>query len=226
MDLALEIVTQEGHDALTMQRIATGLDCGIATVYRLFPSRDALVAELLHQALDTLHGSWLLGLSHLDDYLAKAAVAGADAALARALGAAWFWVVAEDTYGPEIDLARRLFIDRDIVVPDDQAALVVPASLRLLNEGRQRIDDAVEAGALEPGNGVERAIVLIASITGVVLTAKFSRWDASLFDARALAARATQDAFRAWGAPPEAIEAAFAIVDGLDHTRGLAPRVG
>ena len=50
-----------------MQRLATELECGIASVYRLFPSKDALIAEILHDALDELHAAWLLGLAHVDD---------------------------------------------------------------------------------------------------------------------------------------------------------------
>ncbi len=225
VDLALDLVTADGHEALTMQRIAEELECGIASVYRLFPSRDALIAELQHQALDVLHASWLLGASHLDDDLAAAGTDPAGAALARAVGAAWFWVVAEDGFGPQMDLSRRLFVDRSIVVPDEQAARIVPAALRLLDEGRRALDDAAEAGAITGGNSVERAVLLIASITGVVLTSKFSRWDQALFDSRHLAAQAIRDDFTAWGAATEALDTAFELVSAAGASGRLAPAV-
>jgi hypothetical protein len=72
---------------------------------------------------------------------------------------------------------------------------------------------------------VERAILLIASITGVVLTAKFGRWDQALFDGRHLARQAIADDFTAWGAPPEQLEAAFAIVAAVADAGALAPLV-
>lgn len=225
VDLALDLVTTEGHEALTMQRLADELECGIASVYRLFPSRDALIAELQHQALDVLHGSWLLGASHLDDDIERAGLDADTAALTRAVGAIWFWIVAEDTYGPQLDLSRRLFVDRSIVVPDEQAALIVPAALRLLDDGRRSLDDAADAGAIEAGNSVERAILLIASTTGVVLTAKFSRWDQALFDARHLAAQAIRDDFTAWGARPEALDTAFELAAATAEDGRLAPRI-
>ena len=222
--LALEVVSTEGHDALTMQRMADQLECGIASVYRLFPSKDALIAELLLRALDTVHTSWRRGFEHVAARTAADGLRPRDAALARAVAAAWFWVVADDTHPSQIDLARRLFVDRRIVVPTEQAARVLPAALAMLNDGRTVIDEAAEAGALEPGNGIERGITLIASLTGVVLTAKFDRWDQSMFDGRHLAAVSLRDTFRGWGAAEQPLERALALAQELG-AEGLAPIV-
>jgi hypothetical protein len=141
------------------------------------------------------------------------------------VGSAWFWVVADDRYGPQVDLARRLFIDRRIVVPTEQAAQILPAALRLLDQGRQAFDGAVDAGSLEPGNGIERSILFIASVTGVVLTAKFGRWDTDLFDGRRLAALTIDHYFAAWGAPREAFDAAMELVRSVGAEGRLAPAV-
>ncbi len=225
LQLALDIVTTEGHDGLTMQRLADDLECGIASVYRLFPSKDALIAELLHDALDVLHAAWLLGLSHVDEANTRKGLDDATAALSRAVASAWFWVVADQPYASQMDLARRLFIDRKVVVPTEQAASILPATLRLLDLGRQTIDGAAEAGALEPGNGIERSIILIASVTGVVQTGKFGRWDASLFDARRLAGLSICDDFVAWGARRDAVTIAMDLAVELAEAGLLAPAV-
>lgn len=224
LDLALEVVTADGHDALTMQRLADQLECGIASLYRLFPSKDALIAELLLQSLQTVQTSWSLGRAATARAVAARRLRRRDAALANAVAAAWFWVVADDVYPSEIDLARRLFVDRRIVVPTEQAIQVLPAALAMLNDGRTVIDAAVEAGALEEGNGIERGITLIASLTGVVLTGKFGRWDASLFDARHLAAAALRDTFRGWGATLGPLDRAIRLAQALGAEQ-LAPRV-
>ena len=225
LERALAVVSTEGHDALTMQRMADELECGIASVYRLFPSKDALIAELLLRALDTVHASWRRGFEHVAERAVKDRLAPGDAALARAVAAAWFWVVADDAHPSQIDLARRLFVDRRIVVPTEQAARVLPAALAMLNDGRTAIDEAVEAGVLEPGNGIERGITLIASLTGVVLTAKFDRWDQSLFDGRHLAAVSLRDTFRGWGAAREPLDRALELARELGAAGLLAPPV-
>jgi AcrR family transcriptional regulator len=225
VDLAIDLVTAEGHQAHTMQRIAEELECGIASVYRLYPSRDALIAELQHLALDVLHASWLLGLAHLDRTLAeRKRLDRPTRALARAVASAWFWVVAEDPHPHEINFTRRLFIDRDIVVPDEQAAKIMPAALRLIDQGHRCLTDAVAAGALDDGNGVERSIRLIAAITGVVQTAKFGRWDARI-DCRQFAGSSVVDHFGAWGADRKRLATALEIAeDEAAHGR-LAPPV-
>ena len=44
----------EGFDALTMQRLADECDAAVGAVYRYFPSKGALVAEVQREAIDRL----------------------------------------------------------------------------------------------------------------------------------------------------------------------------
>ena len=225
LDTALEILTTDGHDALTMHRIAEELECGVASIYRLFASKDALLAELQLDALRVLGESWAEGARRLDETLAAAGVDEQDAALTRALAAGWFWIAADERFSHEIDLTRRVVVDRSTVVPPEQASRVLAATLEMLDRGRQALDGAVEAGALRPGNTVERAIVVISSIFGVTLTAKFSRWDLQLFDGERVASEALCDLFVAWGADPEAMERVAAMLRAEITAGRLAPEV-
>ena len=60
LQTALRIATEEGLDALTMQRLAGEVDAAIGTVYTYFPSKGALLAEVQREAIDRLLGSYLL----------------------------------------------------------------------------------------------------------------------------------------------------------------------
>jgi AcrR family transcriptional regulator len=226
VDVAWRLLAEEGRGAVTMTRIAEVLGCGVATVYRQFPTPEDLLAELQHQALDRLHGSWLLGEAHLDEALAEAGLDARTSALARALGAAWFWVVADEAHGAEMGLTRSLFIDPAVVVPDQHAARIVPAALRLLDLGRQRLESAADAGALAEGGSLERAIRVVAAATGVLQTRKFARWDPSTFDGRGLALATIDDHFRSWGADEAELAAARSCVDAVTAAGRLAPRLG
>ena len=222
---ALDILTTDGHEAMTMHRIAERLECGVASIYRLFPSKDALLAELQHDALRVLGASWTEGSRLLDESLAAAGADEAEAALTRALAAGWFWIAAEHRFSYEIDLTRRVVVDRSTVVPPDQAGRVLAATLELLAKGQQALDGAVAAGALRPGNTVERAIVIVSSIFGVTLTAKFSRWDIELFDGERVASEALCDLFLAWGADPPALGRASELIRSEIAAGRLAPEV-
>ena len=226
VEVAWQLLADEGRSAVTMTRIAEALGCGVASVYRQFPTPEDLLAELQHQALDRLHASWLLGEAHLDEALALRGTDPASSALARALGAAWFWVVADEQHGAEMALTRSLFIDPAVVVPEQHAARIVPAALRLLDLGRQRLDAAAEAGALTQGSSLERAIRVVAAATGVLQTRKFGRWDPTTFDGQGLATATIEDHFRAWGASPAALDTAEAIVRAVAVAGRLAPRLG
>lgn len=226
LSTALRIVTEEGLPALTMQGLADELDCGIGTLYRHFPSKGVLIAELQREALDIINMSFRLSQAHLDE-LAEARGMGDQKflTLARSVAAARFWVSAERVYPQEIDLSRRMFIDPSIRMTDDDAGRVVPTALRLLDLARQLLDDAVDAGSLREGVSVQRAIIIIAGTTGVLMTSGLGRWDADLFNGQALANVLVEDLFRGWGADPEHLAVVDGLINELSDREHLVPTV-
>jgi hypothetical protein len=58
---------------------------------------------------------------------------------------------------------------------------------------------------------VQRAIIVIAGTTGVLMTSGLGRWDADLFNGQALAGVLVEDLFRGWGADLERL----AVIDDL-----------
>ena len=74
---ALRIATEDGLDALTMQRLAAEVDAAIGTVYTYFPSKGALLAEVQREAIDRLIASYAMLRADVD-----ARVADADPAVA------------------------------------------------------------------------------------------------------------------------------------------------
>ena len=65
-DTAMMIVTTEGIDALTMARLASELDAAIGAVYRYFPSKGALVAQIQGQAIELLSESYAVARDRSD----------------------------------------------------------------------------------------------------------------------------------------------------------------
>jgi AcrR family transcriptional regulator len=225
LDIARQIVNTESQAALTMQRLAeeTGSSAGGPYVY--FPSKDALLAELQLEAFDIVLRSYRLGRVHLEEFLAGQGADRADAALTGVLANCVFWVESEETLPQDIELTRRLIGGHTTVEIDPQAG-VLPIALEVVEEGRQRIEAAVEAGAIGQGNSVERAIVLVASMTGVALVSKLGDWDNELFDGRRLASSLAEDILDGWGAPRPSLEAAAALLDQFREAHHVAPVVG
>lgn len=223
---ALRMVTADGLPTLTMQGLAEELGCGIKTLYLHFPSKMALVAELQREAVDIIFTSFRLSQAHLDELLELRKVRRANlVTLARVWGAARFWIEAETVFPQEIDLGRRIFIDTTIRFDDDDASRVVPAALRVLDVVRQLLDDAVDAKALGEGVGIRRAVVLIASTTGVLMTSGFGRWDEQLFAGIELSSELVHDLLKGWGASPANLAVVGELVDELAADGRLVPAV-
>lgn len=226
---ARRIVAADGLAALTMQRVADEVGCAVGSLYRYFASKDALVAELQRDAIERLGTSFLLSQSHLDELLARRCDPDADAAfaaLARVVVAARFWTAAEATFPQEIELSRRMFTDPVLVIGREEAGRVVPAGMRLLELATALLDAATDQGALRPATNADRAVLIVAGTTGVLMTSALARWDPELFDGRRLADRLTDDLLCSWGADPAALARAEDLVAALAGHDRLVPAVG
>lgn len=220
LQTALRIATEEGLDALTMQRLAAEVDAAVGTVYTYFPSKGALVAEVQREAVDRLTGSYLLLRPVIEARVADLdpAVAG----LAHLVGFARFCIESVDSLAQEQRLLQQLMYDADQMVPTEEGARVVPTVLRLLDLARERFEAATAVGALQPGEPMDRTIVLAAALNGVLQVEKLARWDAELLDGRRLARLLIDDLLRGWGADPEHLAAGHAVVDRIARRQPLA----
>jgi AcrR family transcriptional regulator len=226
LSTALRIVMADGLQGLTMQRLADEIGCGIGSLYRHFPSKDALIAELEREALDVVNTSFQLSQAHVDEVLHKRGIEHQGmVALARVVAATRFWVAAETVFPQEIDLSRRMFTDPDLHMDESDVARVLPAALRLLDMARQLMEDANSAGALREGPAIQRAIVMVAGTTGVLMTSGLGRFDESLFDGRMLATLMVHDLFLGWGADPDELSVVEDLISTIAEHGQLIPHV-
>jgi hypothetical protein len=162
--------------------------------------------------------------AHLDDLIQSRGLHNDRLiALARVVTATRFWVAAETVFPQEIELSRRMFTDPALHMDESDVARVLPAALRLLDMARQLLEDASEAGALSDGPSIQRAIVVIAGTTGVLMTSGLGRFDGDLFDGRVLASLMVHDLFLGWGADPDHLSAAEDMVANLAEHGHLIP---
>jgi AcrR family transcriptional regulator len=226
LNTALRIINTESISALTMPRLADELECGIGTLYRHFPSKDALMVELQREALDVIATSFLVSRTHLDELLeAREIDDPAIVALARVVGALRYWIAAEEAMPKEIELLRRMFVDPTLHMDDKEIQRTLPASWGLLDLARVLLDDAVDAGALRKGPSQQRAVIVIAGTTGVMLTSGLERWDDELFHGHELAALLSRDLLIGWGADEAMLDQIDAVLDELERAGRLVPAV-
>lgn len=227
LDTARRIIHTSGLKGFTMTQLAADAGCSIGSLYRYFPSRDAVTAELQRDAIDLLATSLQLSQSHLDSTFRRHRVDDRRLmAVVRLVAAARFWTSASDVYPDEIDLSWSVFADPSPVIGDEDAGHVVPAGLRLLEVAVSLLDDAVEVEALDEGDSFARAVMLVAGTAGVLMTSSLHRWVPSLFDGRRLAEHLARDLLISWGADPRRVEEGGPLVDDLAERGRLVPQVG
>jgi AcrR family transcriptional regulator len=217
---ALRLATEEGVDALTMQRLARDVDAAIGTVYTYFPSKGALLAEVQREAIDRLMGSYLLLRPDVE-----ARVADADptiAALTHLVAFARFWIASLDTFPQEQILLQQLMGDGRRPVPDDELGRVLPAILRLFDLARQAFDAAADTHALDAGDAMDRTITFAAALSGVLGIGRLDRWGIDLLDGRRLARGIGDDLLVGWGAARPALASAHAVLDAIARQHPLA----
>lgn len=225
IETALQIVTSEGLTALTMQRVTREIGCAEGAIYHYFRTKGALIAAVQERALAVLGTAVAQCMANTDAQLQGRRLAPATIALDRVFVGAMFWISAEDTYREEIDLCRRMFNEPVSLLADEDAKDVLPPAFALLSFAEQLFDDAVRTKALRPGDSTERAILVLAGTTGVLLTSDLRRWNHDVFDGRRLAEALLRDLFTAWGASPRGMSAAWRLVDQMARRGELVPRV-
>ena len=200
VDAAFRLVEGGGLEALTVQRLATELDWAVGALYRYFPSKDALLAEL--QAAIVADYREALG--------ASLACARADALTRLALVGVHFqrWFSARPAR-----LATLAVHDPRALLPDAEAGHVMSEVGRLLDLVGAEV--AAAAPELAPGDVADRTTLLWATLQGVVQLRKLSRVAPGRLDNDRLLRHALRTLLVGFGADAARADAAVARAETL-----------
>lgn len=172
---ALGLACDGGLDNLTLHRLADRMGRSVAAVYRYFPSREAVVAEL--QRLVATHIRLVTEDAQAD--LTNWADAQGLSAEARELAAILTSGLAYEAFAlhapHEFGLATRYLSVPDFVLPERDAAHIFEVTGESLDALAALIDRATQQACLNEGNGRERAIMLWAALQGSIDALKIVR---------------------------------------------------
>lgn len=218
---ASELAAETGIEGLTMKLLAERVDCAIGTAYTYFPSKGSLVAAVQAEAIGRLadtYGRAAPGVEPMIDGLDPTG-----RALARLVAFGRFVVAAERVMTHDFHLQRQLLGSPMAMEPVD-ADSVVPIAFSLVRRPQALIVAGSAAEALDFGAddtvGFERAVTWLAAVNGVLTLDAIQAPAAGLFDTSLMADRLTLDLLKAWGATPDRLDAAAALVP-LDAVVGL-----
>ncbi len=213
-----------------MQAIADELDCAIGTIYTYFPSKAELLAALTRQGIETLAASYTAAHHLWDVELGAQELEPGLAALVELVAYAAFIGSASVVFADEIALQRGLLsggaLEDGANRGTERPQASIEVVLALLDTPRSLIEGAVEAGALTPGDALERALRWLASLHAVLLVEHLAPLDRHLFRATHHARALTADLLVGWGAAREDVEVASAQVERLAALGPMAPPPG
>ncbi len=221
------IIDRDGLSGVTMQAIADELDCAIGTIYTYFPSKAELLAALTRQGIDTLRGSYVTAHHLWDAQLGDQDLEADLVALVELLGFAAFFGAASVVFADEFALQRALLsggaLEDGSSRGTDRPQASLEVVLAVLETPRSLVQAAEEAGAIQPGEPLERALRWLASLNAVLLVEHLAPLDRHLFRAAHHARVLTADLLVGWGAERDEVEVAAAQVERLAALGPMAP---
>lgn len=219
LETALELLVEEGLEALTVHRVARQLDVTAGALYRYFPSKDALLAELQVRFIAEIQLAFEDHWSRLAEPLAE--LPPGAAALARIFAAARTWLELHDRHPARTRLLAQVLAEPDPLVTDPTTFGVVMApALQLLQSVAARFDDATRHGALAAGpeSPLRRAVVLWGALQGTAQLHKLARLGEPAFARDTLEQDLVAALLRGWGATPAALQQALRALDTSEPT--------
>jgi AcrR family transcriptional regulator len=184
----MEILAADGHDGLTMVRLAEQVDAAVGALYRYFPGKDEIIVALQRRAVEGFRVDL------------EAALAAADDAppLEQVHTTATAWL-----HDAEVAPARHRLIASSLATPDrhlsDADALAVQGSIQpILTHVVGRLDQAVERRDLAPGDNLQRTHVIWAVLQGLDHFRKLDRLRPASLQTGALARAALDALFEGW----------------------------
>ncbi len=208
LDAALRLVAAEGLEALTVTRLAEALDYTAGALYRYFPSKDALVAELEGRALADIGERFAADRAEWERAEQLAGAPPAERELFRLLAVARLYVDLLDELPEQVKLISAMLGDQRRLVDDANLPRVAPTFVALMAGVTGLFRDAIAAGALSAADAGACAIVYWSSLQGIVQVQKLTVFDAALFDPSRRGPELSRALLLGWGADPAALDRA------------------
>ena len=209
LDVALELLANNGLEGMSMHRVAGALDLTVGALYRYFDNKGAMIAALERRVFreygDELKRVVLdpptpdTGEGEAVDLLVPIA------RLSLAYGALSFSKPAH------MQLINEVLANPAHLLSPDEAHHVIATMFEVFLPFESLFQRAADGGALSAGEANMRLLLFWNAARGVLQLYKLSAVDASRFDNEALYYETNRALLVGWGADPDALSKAWAI---------------
>jgi AcrR family transcriptional regulator len=217
------VIDTEGLGGVTIKAVAEQADCAVGTIYTYFPSKAALIAALQAQAVETLRASLANAEPGWSAYGDESGLDEVTAVLVGLIAFSGFMTAASVVFADEFGLQRALLSQKVELTSRDETRDALAVVHRFVAPAVEMLDAAVQREVIEPANNIERVVVWITALNGVLLVDNLAALDRHLFRAPHLARMLTWDLLTGWGADRADVEVAASHVEKLAALGPMAP---
>lgn len=222
LSTAMDLVRADGLDGFSLHKVADRLNYAVAALYRYFPSRTALLAELEAQAIEVFRGELNQAQAFGQDWPGQVSEKGR-ALLSVLAMAEGFDAMAHRAPGHFL-LVNQLVSDPKDVMPEDQFSALLPKATALFAEITSMLENTARTGALLPGNALERAVLFWSALHGLFQVKKIITRRMALFPEAALRQSLMQTLLLGWGANPAVLDEVMTILSSEPWHSGFIAR--
>jgi len=219
---ALEVVRVEGRNGLTLKRVAEQQGLTTAALYRYFPSKDALVAELQRAVIVALAEVTRERVDSADKVAIAEGFDVEERALLAVVVSGYVFEEFSRRAPMEFGILSNDLSTPEYTLPDREAGMVFSAAWDALSDLAVRLGQGEQCGVLCAGESSERAVALWAGLQGVVQTRKLTRGSPGRIDATRVAKSLVSTLLIGWGAGSTKIQRVVQLV----QKRELSSLVG
>jgi AcrR family transcriptional regulator len=212
LEVAMELLAAEGLERLTVVRLAEALDYTAGALYRYFPSKDALLAEMQRHAVVELGRELALGVSRTSELRTDL-----PAPLVRLVALSHAYVELFDIRQSEMRLINVLLADPRRLIGDDEAVHTAPLLLNVFAGVDALFEAAAAAGVLRPGPVRDRTMALWTSLQGASQLDKMRRFDPGGWNPSQVGQVIYRALLCGWGADPDAVDRAARLLKTEVH---------
>lgn len=204
LDAAMTMVLNEGAQTLTMRKLAKAVGLTPGAVYRYFDSKSVILARIGQRTLGRYADALDRRETNAGDEAKQAGLTDEATALYALLARSWhyFQLSVDDPAGWQL-INLFLVSPRRIIDEENHLRMMAMFSAQL-----QRVaaltDQAVGAGALSPGRGMDRALVVFATLNGHLQYIKLARTSGMDFTPEETVFHGLDTVLAGWGAASEA----------------------
>lgn len=199
LSTAMEIVRELGLGGLTIPLLAQRLGNTVGSMYRYFPSKSAIIAELQRQVAEAISEELGAGLAASRPRVEAAL--GPQAATLTGL-VVFARVYDNDPQGisPRISLVSQALSEVVRPVGPEDDPRVMQAVMPVLQALVRFCDEAAACGALRPGDANQRAMVYWGNVHGALLMRNVTGLDPGFVDVGRLSQASVAATLGGWGA--------------------------